>query len=174
MTPPNGHQLSGGRVLVGHEVCTGHGGHTTWTCCGCEATVYGAVKRLYNVLDAGLATEQRRYTYKVRSSPVRSMAGPIGMTRMARACAASARIPSWGRTLKVSAVGPNRRFRWLEGAVAPSACSAVDECGQRTGGTCGGQHSTRLTGTVVARPPVEVSLYFELMSCPVERIVSMT
>lgn len=39
---PNGHALDAGRVLVGHEACAGHGGgHTTWTCRTCEATVYG-------------------------------------------------------------------------------------------------------------------------------------
>jgi hypothetical protein len=30
------------RFLVGHQACLGHGGgHTTWTCRSCEATVYG-------------------------------------------------------------------------------------------------------------------------------------
>jgi hypothetical protein len=39
---PNWHQLGPGRVLVGHLACNNHaGGHTTWTCRECEATVYG-------------------------------------------------------------------------------------------------------------------------------------
>src|SRR6478609_1791223 len=38
----------------------------------------------------------------------------------------------------------------------------------------GRQHSTKLTGTLTARPPVEVSLYLECMSAPVVRMVSMT
>jgi hypothetical protein len=39
---PNGHHFSPGRVLVGHQVCGGEdpGGHTTWTCLECDATVY--------------------------------------------------------------------------------------------------------------------------------------
>jgi hypothetical protein len=42
MRCPNGHQLGAGQVLVGHQVCLGHGGgHTTWTCCTCDAVVYG-------------------------------------------------------------------------------------------------------------------------------------
>ena len=39
---PNGHRLGPGEVLVGHQACLGHGdGHTTWTCCTCDQTVYG-------------------------------------------------------------------------------------------------------------------------------------
>jgi hypothetical protein len=39
---PNGHPLGSGAVLVGHQACLGHGGgHTTWTCRTCDATVYG-------------------------------------------------------------------------------------------------------------------------------------
>jgi hypothetical protein len=39
---PNGHQLGAGQVLVGQQACLGHcGGHTTWTCRACDATVYG-------------------------------------------------------------------------------------------------------------------------------------
>ena len=41
---PNGHALGGGgQVLVGHVACMGHGGggHTSWTCRTCDATVYG-------------------------------------------------------------------------------------------------------------------------------------
>lgn len=38
---PNGHRLGGGQVLVGHLACLTHGGHTTWTCLTCDATVYG-------------------------------------------------------------------------------------------------------------------------------------
>ena len=39
---PNGHTLGPGQVLVGHQACLGHGGgHTTWTCRECDATVYG-------------------------------------------------------------------------------------------------------------------------------------
>jgi len=47
ITPPpsrclNGHTLGPGEVLVGHQACLGHGGgHTTWTCRQCDATVYG-------------------------------------------------------------------------------------------------------------------------------------
>ena len=38
---PNGRRL-GREVLVGHQACLGHGGgHTTWTCRLCDATVYG-------------------------------------------------------------------------------------------------------------------------------------
>lgn len=39
---PNGHLLGPGRTLVGHQVCGGEdpGGHTTWTCIECLATVY--------------------------------------------------------------------------------------------------------------------------------------
>lgn len=39
---PNGHPLTGGRVLVGHMPCAGPfpGGHTTWSCRACDATVY--------------------------------------------------------------------------------------------------------------------------------------
>jgi hypothetical protein len=29
---PNGHTLGPGQVLVGHQACLGHGGHTSWTC----------------------------------------------------------------------------------------------------------------------------------------------
>lgn len=43
---PNGHGLGPGSVLVGHQACLGHvsmtvtaGGHTTWTCRTCDATV---------------------------------------------------------------------------------------------------------------------------------------
>jgi hypothetical protein len=39
---PNGHILGPNQVLVGHQACLGHGGgHTTWTCRICDATVYG-------------------------------------------------------------------------------------------------------------------------------------
>jgi hypothetical protein len=39
---PNDHGLGPGSVLVGHQACLGHGGgHTTWTCRSCDATVYG-------------------------------------------------------------------------------------------------------------------------------------
>jgi len=39
---PNGHRLGAGQVLVGQQACLGHcGGHTTWTCRACDATVYG-------------------------------------------------------------------------------------------------------------------------------------
>jgi hypothetical protein len=39
---PDGHSLGPGAVLVGHQACLGHGGgHTTWTCRECDATVYG-------------------------------------------------------------------------------------------------------------------------------------
>jgi hypothetical protein len=39
---PNRHSLGPGQVLVGHSACLGHGGgHTTWTCRNCDATVYG-------------------------------------------------------------------------------------------------------------------------------------
>jgi hypothetical protein len=39
---PNGHALGPQQVLVGHQACLGHGGgHTTWTCRLCDATVYG-------------------------------------------------------------------------------------------------------------------------------------
>ena len=39
---PNGHTLGPNHVLVGHQACLGHGGgHTTWTCRTCGATVYG-------------------------------------------------------------------------------------------------------------------------------------
>jgi len=38
---PNGHTLGPNHVLVGHQACLGHGGgHTTWTCRTCDATVY--------------------------------------------------------------------------------------------------------------------------------------
>jgi hypothetical protein len=38
----HGHALGPGEVLVGHQACLGHGGgHTTWTCRTCDATVYG-------------------------------------------------------------------------------------------------------------------------------------
>lgn len=39
---PNGHKLGPDRVLVGHQVCGGEdpGGHTTWTCLECDATIY--------------------------------------------------------------------------------------------------------------------------------------
>ena len=41
---PNGHPLSGGKVLVGHLACVEHrGGHTTWNCRICDQTVYGPV-----------------------------------------------------------------------------------------------------------------------------------
>ena len=39
---PNGHTLSPGELLVGHQACLGHGGgHTTWTCRTCAQTVDG-------------------------------------------------------------------------------------------------------------------------------------
>jgi hypothetical protein len=39
---PNGHTLGPNQVLVGHQACLGHGGgHTTWTCRTCDATVFG-------------------------------------------------------------------------------------------------------------------------------------
>ena len=40
---PNGHPLGPGQVLVGHVACLGHGGggHTSWHCRTCDATVYG-------------------------------------------------------------------------------------------------------------------------------------
>jgi hypothetical protein len=39
---PNGHTLGPSEVLVGHQACLGHGGgHTTWSCRTCDATVYG-------------------------------------------------------------------------------------------------------------------------------------
>src|SRR5262245_4932723 len=40
---PNGHPLGPGQVLVGHVACLGHGGggHTTWHCRTCDATVSG-------------------------------------------------------------------------------------------------------------------------------------
>jgi hypothetical protein len=39
---PNGHTLGPQQVLVGHQACLGHGGgHTTWTCRTCDATVFG-------------------------------------------------------------------------------------------------------------------------------------
>jgi hypothetical protein len=39
---PNRHPLTAGQVLVGHQACLGHGGgHTTWACLVCDATVYG-------------------------------------------------------------------------------------------------------------------------------------
>jgi hypothetical protein len=39
---PNGHEFGPGRTLVGYQACLGHGGgHTTWTCCTCDETVYG-------------------------------------------------------------------------------------------------------------------------------------
>jgi hypothetical protein len=31
----------GNRVLVGHQPCSCRGGHTSWTCLECGATVYG-------------------------------------------------------------------------------------------------------------------------------------
>ncbi|MEW2483551.1 hypothetical protein AB0876_28595 [Mycobacterium sp. NPDC049093] len=37
---PNGHQLGGHRVLVGHQPCN-CGGHTTWRCRECDAVIYG-------------------------------------------------------------------------------------------------------------------------------------
>lgn len=54
---PNGHTLAAGQVLVGHAACTGHGGgHTTWTCRACEATVYGpALGTHCSVLDGPAA-----------------------------------------------------------------------------------------------------------------------
>ena len=40
--PPHGTALGPNQVLVGHQACLGHGGgHTTWTCRTCDATVYG-------------------------------------------------------------------------------------------------------------------------------------
>jgi len=40
---PNGHLLGPGQVLVGNVACLGHGGggHTSWHCRTCDATVYG-------------------------------------------------------------------------------------------------------------------------------------
>jgi hypothetical protein len=40
---PHGHQLGPGRVLVGHQPCgcDMRGGHTTWSCQECGATIYG-------------------------------------------------------------------------------------------------------------------------------------
>jgi hypothetical protein len=39
---PNGHEFGPNRALVGYQACLGHGGgHTTWTCRECDATVYG-------------------------------------------------------------------------------------------------------------------------------------
>src|SRR6476660_7928601 len=39
---PNGHRLGPSEVFVGHQAGLGHGGgHTTWTCRTCDATVYG-------------------------------------------------------------------------------------------------------------------------------------
>jgi hypothetical protein len=40
---PNGHLLGPGGVLVGQVACLGHGGggHTSWHCRTCDATVYG-------------------------------------------------------------------------------------------------------------------------------------
>lgn len=39
---PNGHQLGPDRVLVGRQPCGGidPGGHLTWSCVECGATVY--------------------------------------------------------------------------------------------------------------------------------------
>jgi hypothetical protein len=37
---PHSHQLGPGRMLVGHQPCDCAGGHTTWTCLECGATVY--------------------------------------------------------------------------------------------------------------------------------------
>jgi len=43
MRCPNGHTLSAGQVLVGHQTCLGHGGggHMSWCCRTCDAVVYG-------------------------------------------------------------------------------------------------------------------------------------
>jgi hypothetical protein len=39
---PNGHQLVGGQVLVGHTACSGHGGgHVVWHCRTCDVATYG-------------------------------------------------------------------------------------------------------------------------------------
>ena len=40
-SPPTGHPFGPNQVLVGHQACLGHGGHTTWTCRTCQRTVYG-------------------------------------------------------------------------------------------------------------------------------------
>lgn len=38
---PNGHLLGAGRELVGFAHCSHPGGHTSWWCRECGATVYG-------------------------------------------------------------------------------------------------------------------------------------
>lgn len=39
---PNGHRLSAGQVLVGHQPCggLGHHGHMSWECLQCNAVRY--------------------------------------------------------------------------------------------------------------------------------------
>jgi len=54
---PNGHRLGPGEVLVGHQACLGHGGgHTTWTCRQCDATVYGPPLNTHGMTLDGPAT----------------------------------------------------------------------------------------------------------------------
>jgi hypothetical protein len=39
---PTGTRSAPNQMLVGHQACLGHGGgHTTWMCLLCDATVYG-------------------------------------------------------------------------------------------------------------------------------------
>jgi hypothetical protein len=54
---PNGHSLGPGEVLLGHQVCLGHGGgHTTWSCRTCDATVYGPPLNTHCMVLDGPAT----------------------------------------------------------------------------------------------------------------------
>ena len=53
----HGHNLGPGEVLVGHQACLGHGGgHTTWTCRGCDGTVDGPPLNIHCTTLDGPAT----------------------------------------------------------------------------------------------------------------------
>jgi hypothetical protein len=66
---PNGHEFGPGRALVGYQACLGHGGgHTTWTCSTCDATVYGPPLNTHCKTLDGPATVRLSTTYGARSS----------------------------------------------------------------------------------------------------------
>jgi hypothetical protein len=66
---PNGHAFGPGRALVGYQACLGHGGgHTTWTCRTCDATVYGPPLNTHCTTLDGPATVRLSTTYGARSS----------------------------------------------------------------------------------------------------------
>jgi hypothetical protein len=66
---PNGHEFGASKALVGYQACLGHGGgHTTWTCRQCDATVYGPPLNTHCTTLDGPATVRLSTTYGPRSS----------------------------------------------------------------------------------------------------------